>query len=277
MVKAESINLLGFDIFVRHRIKEGGGPPVLFLPGEGESGRCFFDAFGLLKNSSLIVPDLLGFGRSQKVETDKDANYSLPHQVEIMFALIGHFGLDEVFVVGHSYGGVLGTYMCRDDGAGIIKKLVNAEGCIARETLLESSNAVNALKDCGYDMAKFGYWLCEGGFKKGALEDFESASTIKYYDSVIECDPAAFAKTAAELVDRAAGEDKDGNNEISEAYRDLKVRRVYCAGARPVMNSTKGYITANGLDLREFSMPSHWIMLDNREEFYAFVDGYLRS
>ena len=274
-MKAEIINLLGFDIFVRHRIKYGGGPPVLFLHGLGESGRCFFDAFGLLKNRSLIVPDLLGFGKSQKVETEKDANYSLPHQVEIMFALIGHLGLGEVFIIGHSYGGVVGTYMCRKDDAGIIKKLVNAEGCIARETLLESSNAMNALEACGGDMAEFGHWLREGGFKKRVLEDFESASTIKYYDSVIECDPAAFAKTAMELTSRAEGEDKEGNNEISEAYRDLKVERVYCAGARPVMNSTKGYIAANGLELREFGAVSHWIMLDNREEFYAFVDGYL--
>ena len=275
-MKAEIINLLGFDIFVRHRIKDGGGPPVLFIHGLGESGRCFFDAFGLLRNRSLIVPDLLGFGKSQKVETDKDANYSLPRQVEIMFALICHLGLGEIFIVGHSYGGVVGTYMCSSDDAGIIKKFVNADGCIARDTLLESSNAVNALKSCGYDMAEFGKWLREGGFKKRVLEDFESSSTIKYYDSVIECDPAAFAKTAMELTSRAEGEDKDGNNEISEAYRDLRVPRVFCAGARPVMNSTKGYIIASGLDLREFGAVSHWIMLDNREEFYAFVDGYLR-
>jgi pimeloyl-ACP methyl ester carboxylesterase len=276
-VKAESINLLGFEIFVRHRIKEGGGTPVLFIHGLGESGRCFFDAFGLLPGRSLIVPDLLGFGKSQKVETDTDTNYSLPRQVEILNALVEYFGLDALTIVGHSYGGVVGTYMCMNDSAGIIKKLVNAEGCIARDTLVESSNAMNALKTCGYDMAEFGKWLFEGGFKKRALEDFESASTIKYYDSVIECDPAAFARTSMELVGRAEGEDKDGNNEISEAYRDLKVRRVYCAGARAVINSTKRYITANGLDLREFSAVSHWIMLDNREEFYAFVDGYLRS
>ncbi|MCC6712214.1 MAG: alpha/beta hydrolase [Candidatus Dadabacteria bacterium] len=276
-MKAEAINLLGFDIFVRHRIKEGGGAPVLFIHGLGESGRCFFDAFGLLKVRSLIVPDLLGFGKSQKAETDKEANYSLPRQVEILNALIGHFGLGAVFIVGHSYGGVLGTYMCRDDAEGVIKKFVNAEGCIARDTLLESSNAVSELESCGYDMAKFGYWLRDGGFKKRALEDFESASTIKYYDSVVECDPAAFAQTSLELTSRAAGEDEHGNNEISEIYRDLETPRVYCAGARPVMNSAKGYINANGLRLREFSAPSHWIMLDNREEFYAFVDGYLGS
>jgi len=276
-VKAEYINLLGFEIFVRHRIKEGGGAPVLFIHGLGESGRCFFDAFGLLPGRSLIVPDLLGFGKSEKVETEKDANYSLPRQVEILKALIEYFDLDALTILGHSYGGVVGTYMCRDDDAGIIKKLVNAEGCIARDTLVESSNAMNALKACGYDMEEFGKWLREGGFKKRALEDYESASTIKYFDSVIECDPAAFAKTSMELTSRAEGEDKDGNNEISEAYRDLKVERVYCAGARPVMNSTKKYITANGLDLREFSAVSHWIMLDNREEFYAFVDGYMRS
>lgn len=271
---AERLRFAGREILVRHRIMDNGTPPVLFIHGMGESGRCFFDAFGLLRNYSLIVPDLLGFGKSEKIKTDPD--YSLPKQLEILGALVDHFKLNGFMIVGHSYGGVLGTFMCRDDAAGRIKKFVNVEGCITRDTLVESSNAINALKGCGYDMAAFGKWLHEGGFKKRTLEDFESASTIKYFDSVSECDPAAFARTAIELVTRAEGEDKDGNNEISEAYRDLRVPRIFCAGARPAMSSTKRYLAANGLALREFSAVSHWVMLDNRDEFYSFLDGYLR-
>ena len=61
-MKEERVKLLGNEIFVRHRIKYGGEPTVLFIHGIGESGRSFFDAFGLPQSYNIIVPDLLGFG-----------------------------------------------------------------------------------------------------------------------------------------------------------------------------------------------------------------------
>jgi len=274
-MKAEIVNLLGHNIFVRYRIKENGKPPVLFIHGLGESGRCFFDAYGLLLDNSVIVPDLLGYGRSEKLKTDPD--YSFSNQLKILGELIDYFRLRDIIIVGHSYGGVLGTFMCGEDKKGKIKKFVNVEGCIARDTLLESTNAVRALGQCNDDMSEFGKWLHEGGFKKRLLEDNESASTIKYFDSVIECAPAAFAQTAKELIRRTEGEDESGNNEISLAYKGLDLPKIFCVGTRPVMDSARGFLSANNLEYRVFNVASHWLMLDKREEFYAFLDGYIRA
>jgi hypothetical protein len=124
---------------------------------------------------------------------------------------------------------------------------------------------------------EFGKWLHEGGFRKSVLEDNESASTIKYFDSVTECDPEAFAQTAAEFIKRTEGEDEQGNNEISVAYKQLEVPGIYCAGARPVMDSTKSFLSRNNLEWKGFNVVSHWVMLDVKEEFYAFLEGYIES
>jgi hypothetical protein len=126
-------------------------------------------------------------------------------------------------------------------------------------------------------VSEFGKWLREGGFRKSVLEDNESASTIKYFDSVTECDPEAFAQTAAEFIKRTEGEDEQGNNELSLAYKGLRLPRIYCVGARPVMNSTKSFLSRNNLVWKGFDVVSHWVMLDAKEEFYAFLEGYIES
>ncbi|MFI5323149.1 MAG: alpha/beta fold hydrolase [Thermodesulfobacteriota bacterium] len=62
------MNLLGYDIFVRYRINDSGHTPIFFIHSIGESGRCFFDAFGMSNKYNIIVPDLLGFVKSEKVK-----------------------------------------------------------------------------------------------------------------------------------------------------------------------------------------------------------------
>jgi pimeloyl-ACP methyl ester carboxylesterase len=274
-MKAEHFKLLGREIFIRYRIGGGNNTPVFFIHGIGESGRCFFDAFGLTKKYDIIVPDLLGFGKSEKVKDSPD--YSFSSQVKILREIMGLFDLRDIALVGHSYGGVLGTFLCGDDDEGRIKKFVNVEGCITRDTLVLSTSAANAFESFKGDVSEFGKWLHEGGFKKSVLEDNESPSTIKYFDSVTECDPEAFAQTAVEFIKRTEGEDESGNNELSLAYKGLRLPRVYCAGARPVMDSTKGFLSRNNLEWKGFNVASHWVMLDAKEEFYAFLEGYIES
>jgi len=274
-MKEESVKLLGNEIFVRHRIKEGGEPTLLFIHGIGESGRSFFDAFGLPQSYNIIVPDLLGFGKSQKVKDNPD--YSFSRQIRIIWELIDRFCLNEIVLVAHSYGGILGTLMCREDDNHKIRKYLNVEGGIARDTTILSLKAVRALDEFNNDMGEFGHWLREGEFRKILLEDNESPSTIKCFDSVTECDPAAFAQTAAEICSRFESEDEDGVNEISQDYKDITIPKLYCVGTRPVMESARRFLTKNNLECRGFDVASHWLMLDKREEFYSFLKEFAEA
>ena len=87
--------------------------------------------------------------------------------MRILREIISLFDLRDIILVGHSYGGILGALVCRDDNHGRIKKFVNVEGGIARDTLIESMNAMRVLEELNHDMLAFGQWLHVGGFKKG--------------------------------------------------------------------------------------------------------------
>jgi len=274
-MKAEYLNLSGHGIFVRYKLAEKGATTVFFIHGIGESGRCFFDAFSFLSNYNVIVPDLLGFGKSDKVEINPD--YSFSYQMKLIWELVDYLNLKNIVLVGHSSGGILGTLLCSQDKKRRIVKFVNVEGGIARKTTIQSLNAVRVLEEYNHDMAEFGKWLREGGFKKILLEDLESASTIKYFDSVIECDPQAFAQTAAEICRRLESKDDEGINEISKAYREIEIPKIFCVGTRPVMDDAKRFLHKNNLKMKEFNVPSHWLMLDKREEFYSFLEGFIAT
>ena len=167
--------------------------------------------------------------------------------------------------------------MCREDDNRKIRKYLNVEGGIARDTTILSLKAVRALDELHNDIGEFGHWLREGEFRKILLEDKESPSTIKCFDSVIECNPAAFAQTAAEICSRFESEDDSGVNEISQAYKDIETPKLFRVGTRPVMESARRFLTKNGLEYRVFDVASHWIMLDKREEFYSFLKDFAKA
>lgn len=84
----------------------GHGRPLLLLHGFGASALWQWDAQlrELSRHHDLVVPDLLGFGASSGPGDDP----SLDHQVAAMIGVLDALGLDQVDVVGISYGGLVG-------------------------------------------------------------------------------------------------------------------------------------------------------------------------
>ena len=78
----------------------GEGPPILLLHGLGASGRYWGGAYdSLAPRHQLIVPDLLGFGRSSKPEL----GYTLDDHADALVALLDELGVRKsVVVVAHS-------------------------------------------------------------------------------------------------------------------------------------------------------------------------------
>lgn len=83
----------------------GDGPPVLLLHGLVGSSRYWNSSYDdLARRHRLIIPDLLGFGRSPKPASD----YSPDRHVEAVIALLDELGVDAPAVVGaHSAGSIL--------------------------------------------------------------------------------------------------------------------------------------------------------------------------
>jgi pimeloyl-ACP methyl ester carboxylesterase len=85
----------------------GEGRPVVLLHGWPDSGRLWRNQVGVLADAGfkVIVPDLRGFGRSDK-PADVEA-YSIPFLAGDVLAVLDAAGAERAHVVGHDWGSAL--------------------------------------------------------------------------------------------------------------------------------------------------------------------------
>jgi len=80
----------------------GSGPALLLIHGVGDNSKTWEPVLAqLAQRFTVIAPDLLGHGQSDK----PNADYSLPAFANGMRDLLAVLGIDRVTVVGHSFGG----------------------------------------------------------------------------------------------------------------------------------------------------------------------------
>lgn len=80
----------------------GSGPPLLLIHGIGDSSNTWLPLMPeLIRRHTVVVPDLLGHGRSDKPRAD----YSVAGYANAMRDLLSVLGIDRATVIGHSLGG----------------------------------------------------------------------------------------------------------------------------------------------------------------------------
>src|SRR6266404_8834635 len=91
----------GADIFVRWG---GHGPVVVLIHGYAENSDSWVPlAADLMKDHSVVVPDLRGIGRSSKPES----GYDKKTQAKDIRAVVTRLGYDRTFVVAHDIGNMV--------------------------------------------------------------------------------------------------------------------------------------------------------------------------
>jgi pimeloyl-ACP methyl ester carboxylesterase len=106
-----------FDVNVNgmawHYVEQGpkDGPVILFLHGLPEGWSSWKYVIPLINPKyRLIVPDMKGYGRSDK--TDNDYNW---HTVAAQtVGLMDYLKVDKFYVVGHDWGALIGTILVND-------------------------------------------------------------------------------------------------------------------------------------------------------------------
>ncbi|HEY3208994.1 MAG TPA: alpha/beta hydrolase [Actinomycetota bacterium] len=95
----------------------GEGPPVLLLHGFPTSSFLWRrEAWLLAQRMRVIVPDMLGYGRSEK---PKDADLSEEAQAGYLRELLARLGIEELAVVGHDLGGAFAQMLALDHGPAV--------------------------------------------------------------------------------------------------------------------------------------------------------------
>ncbi|MFE6037344.1 alpha/beta fold hydrolase [Streptomyces sp. NPDC056452] len=99
------------DVPLRHRVihgyrrayrMAGSGPAILLIHGIGDSSATWADLIpDLARNHTVIAPDLLGHGASDKPRAD----YSVAAYANGIRDLLGVLGIERATLVGHSLGG----------------------------------------------------------------------------------------------------------------------------------------------------------------------------
>ena len=89
-------------------VDEGEGPPILMLHGEPTWGFLWRKVMGPLLRAGFrcVVPDLPGFGRSDKPVDE--AWYSYRRHTEAVASLLDDLDLSDVTLVGQDWGGPIG-------------------------------------------------------------------------------------------------------------------------------------------------------------------------
>ncbi|MDQ3962667.1 MAG: alpha/beta hydrolase [Actinomycetota bacterium] len=103
----ELIDVAGTKIFTR---RSGEGPVVLLLHGFPQTGHCWrYVARHLQKRFDVIVPDVPGFGRSDRPpESDAGA------VAAVLDDYLDRLGVEKATIVGHDWGGAFSFRMALD-------------------------------------------------------------------------------------------------------------------------------------------------------------------
>ena len=98
--------------FRMHYVDEGQGEVILCLHGEPTWGYLYREFIGpLSKNYRVVVPDHMGFGKS---ETPQDREYTLKSHVENLEALVLELDLTDITLVVQDWGGPIGGCLTAD-------------------------------------------------------------------------------------------------------------------------------------------------------------------
>ena len=99
----------GLELHIR---KQGSGDPILMLHGFPDHGGSWRELADLLAPQyRLIMPDLRGYGLSSRPEMVAD--YRMDLLVGDLIGLLDVLGLDQVYLCGHDWGGVLAYELAR--------------------------------------------------------------------------------------------------------------------------------------------------------------------
>jgi pimeloyl-ACP methyl ester carboxylesterase len=258
-------------LFVRHRDLQRSRPVLLFIHGLGESGLCFKEAFesGPMKEFGIVVPDMMGYGRSSRAH---NGDYGMDSQIRRLWRLADLLELESFYVVGHSLGGDIGTFMASSDTRRRIKGLVNIEGDLTPHDIFFSNKVVTAAES-----GNFSEWF-EKEFKEEiVLKSWggQWASCRRYYASLHLARPEAFLANAKEMYEK--NQPLPGRLECvtGRTYASLKIPKVFCWGSESLARGTLEFLESASLKHRKFEPAFHWPMIDQADQFYPFLADFV--
>ncbi len=91
-----------------HYVREGSGPPLVLLHGWPGFWWEWHKVIGeLAQDYDVIVPDLRGYGDSEKPRLGDVSLYTLEHAIDDIDALLDALEIDRAYLVGHDWAALM--------------------------------------------------------------------------------------------------------------------------------------------------------------------------
>ncbi|UCD19942.1 MAG: alpha/beta hydrolase [candidate division WOR-3 bacterium] len=226
---------------------------MIFLHGLACSRDTFRDLFAhdYFQGYSMLLPDLVGFGRSDKPDS---FSYTMEAQADLCERVMNQFPDVTIQVVAHSMGGAIGLLFSAEQ-VERMDAFVNIEGNLISE-------------DCG---------MLSRGIADVSLRDyreriFEEHRERFSNDTVLQFDqttPVAVHRSARSMVEWS------DNGELLRRFKQLPCRTSYFWGEKnhdmPILQRLEG------IEKCMIHDSGHGMMVENPREFYSKLAEFLMA
>ena len=101
--KMEFVQILGYNIRCLIRERNSSSKTIILLHGLGASIERWSELWPLLKNYNVVIPDLIGFGYSDKPLIE----YTVDLFIKFLEELFDKLKIKNPIIIGSSFGGQL--------------------------------------------------------------------------------------------------------------------------------------------------------------------------
>lgn len=259
----------------------GDGPALLLLHGIGDSSASWVPLMRpLAERFTVIAPDLLGHGESDKPRAD----YSVGAFSNGMRDLLDVLGIDTATVVGHSLGGGVAAQLTYQHPTRVERLVLVASGGVAREVSPFLRMASTPLADVVLPLLRF------GPVKLGAMAGIEvlrrSGTDLgrdaEELSRVLDALPdvaarGAFSRTLQSVVDwRGQVVTMLDRSYLAEAMPVLLIWGAHDA-IIPVAHAQIAHDAMPGSRLEVFGEAGHFPHHQDPERFLELLTGFVDS
>ena len=252
-----------------HYLDQGSGPVVVFLHGSGSgaSGHSNFKFnYPFLADNGyrVIVPDLIGYGYSDKPE---DVDYHIDFFVECVKQTLDVIGVDKVTLIGNSLGGAIAIRYALTYPDLVEKLNLMAPGGIEDQPSYFTMPGMQIMKE-----------VFTGGQNKDSLEQFIRRGLV-YDDSVVD----------EQLVNERWGIFQQQNTKVitsmvvpnmEDQLGELRCPIIAFWGANENMMPETGIAKltkkCKNIRLTIVSECGHWVMVEHKDLFNRMTLDFLQ-
>ena len=196
---------------------------------------------------------MVGFGNSEK---KLDFNYDLLDQVLIIDRLLDHLKIKKTIIVGHSFGGMIGTKLLENRKLDV-SAFINLEGNLCLDDCGESINVAN--------MNYLDFLPYYDSLKSRLLNSKTFAETFRG-GSLDLIPPKVFFKTSQTIVKWSK------NNKLNEIFENTTIPKLLIRGDK---SNFKSYPQNVKITHSSIAGGTHFMILERPNQTYEAIHDYL--